>query len=171
MAPASLSICTKHPCMHSCSTRNEYCMNDVLYVLHVGLICIVWFICQSHALWSFHWLITTRGTFTWNVKCTFMIVVTVNDMRRFYPPHYTHINWLFVFSVQVILRSFVSDCLSRLICWHNQNWGNGKAASPLQDSEEVSDLDAPPPGPKRVEGENAPVYCICRKPDINCFMM
>lgn len=22
-----------------------------------------------------------------------------------------------------------------------------------------------------MEGENAPLYCICRKPDINCFMM
>ncbi|CAI5646599.1 unnamed protein product [Oreochromis niloticus] len=22
-----------------------------------------------------------------------------------------------------------------------------------------------------MEGENAPLYCICRKPDINCFMI
>ncbi|XP_029599911.1 CXXC-type zinc finger protein 1, partial [Salmo trutta] len=40
---------------------------------------------------------------------------------------------------------------------------------------EVSDLD-PAPGPDRpvgpmMEGENAPVYCICRRPDINCFMI
>lgn len=24
---------------------------------------------------------------------------------------------------------------------------------------------------KSENGENAPIYCICRKPDINCFMM
>uniref|UniRef100_A0A8C8GJ44 CXXC-type zinc finger protein 1 n=1 Tax=Oncorhynchus tshawytscha TaxID=74940 RepID=A0A8C8GJ44_ONCTS len=40
---------------------------------------------------------------------------------------------------------------------------------------EVSDLD-PAPGPDRpvgpmMEGGNAPVYCICRRPDINCFMI
>lgn len=41
----------------------------------------------------------------------------------------------------------------------------------FQDSE-MSDTD-PVPGPETssMEGENAPLYCICRKPDINCFMM
>lgn len=36
---------------------------------------------------------------------------------------------------------------------------------PPQDSE-FSDAEAAPGGE-----ENAPVYCVCRKPDINCFMM
>ncbi|KAG7229671.1 hypothetical protein INR49_012715 [Caranx melampygus] len=37
---------------------------------------------------------------------------------------------------------------------------------------EMSDTD-PMPGPETssMEGENAPLYCICRKPDINCFMI
>uniref|UniRef100_A0A8D0A9S1 CXXC-type zinc finger protein 1 n=1 Tax=Sander lucioperca TaxID=283035 RepID=A0A8D0A9S1_SANLU len=41
----------------------------------------------------------------------------------------------------------------------------------FQDSE-MSDID-PVPGPETssMEGENAPLYCICRKPDINCFMI
>lgn len=41
----------------------------------------------------------------------------------------------------------------------------------FQDSE-MSDID-PVPGPETssMEGENTPLYCICRKPDINCFMM
>lgn len=36
----------------------------------------------------------------------------------------------------------------------------------------MSDIE-PAPGPETssMEGENAPLYCICRKPDINCFMM
>ncbi|XP_035486526.1 CXXC-type zinc finger protein 1b isoform X2 [Scophthalmus maximus] len=40
-----------------------------------------------------------------------------------------------------------------------------------QDSD-LSDFE-PVPGPETssMEGENAPVYCICRKPDINCFMI
>lgn len=37
---------------------------------------------------------------------------------------------------------------------------------------EVSDTDhVPVPENTGMEGENAPLYCICRKPDINCFMM
>ncbi|XP_051957149.1 CXXC-type zinc finger protein 1-like isoform X1 [Xyrauchen texanus] len=32
---------------------------------------------------------------------------------------------------------------------------------------EMSDMDLTP----AVDGENAPLYCICRKPDINCFMI
>ncbi|MBN3319405.1 CXXC1 protein, partial [Atractosteus spatula] len=42
---------------------------------------------------------------------------------------------------------------------------------------EVSDLDQAPGAESSMEGdngengENAPVYCICRKPDINCFMI
>ncbi|XP_068171621.1 CXXC-type zinc finger protein 1b [Antennarius striatus] len=37
---------------------------------------------------------------------------------------------------------------------------------------EMSDIDHPPlPETSSVEGENAPLYCICRKPDINCFMI
>ncbi|XP_042078855.1 mitochondrial tRNA methylthiotransferase CDK5RAP1-like [Haplochromis burtoni] len=41
----------------------------------------------------------------------------------------------------------------------------------LEDSE-VSDTDhVPVPENTGMEGENAPLYCICRKPDINCFMM
>ncbi|XP_035237858.1 CXXC-type zinc finger protein 1a isoform X3 [Anguilla anguilla] len=39
---------------------------------------------------------------------------------------------------------------------------------------EVSDFDQPPGMDGSLEGENgenAPVYCICRKPDINCFMI
>uniref|UniRef100_A0AAQ5XLA8 CXXC-type zinc finger protein 1 n=1 Tax=Amphiprion ocellaris TaxID=80972 RepID=A0AAQ5XLA8_AMPOC len=41
----------------------------------------------------------------------------------------------------------------------------------FQDSE-MSDFE-PAPGPETssMEGENAPLYCICRKPDINCFMI
>uniref|UniRef100_A0A8C5D4T0 CXXC-type zinc finger protein 1 n=1 Tax=Gouania willdenowi TaxID=441366 RepID=A0A8C5D4T0_GOUWI len=37
---------------------------------------------------------------------------------------------------------------------------------------EMSDMD-PMPGPEAssMEGENAQLYCICRKPDINCFMI
>lgn len=36
----------------------------------------------------------------------------------------------------------------------------------------MSDME-PALGPRGsiIEGENAPLYCICRKPDINCFMM
>lgn len=36
-----------------------------------------------------------------------------------------------------------------------------------------SDLEPPDAGEdsKSENGENAPIYCICRKPDINCFMM
>ncbi|KAJ8257772.1 hypothetical protein GJAV_G00189530 [Gymnothorax javanicus] len=39
---------------------------------------------------------------------------------------------------------------------------------------EVSDFDQPPGMDDCLDGENgenAPVYCICRKPDINCFMI
>ncbi|XP_030049773.1 CXXC-type zinc finger protein 1 isoform X2 [Microcaecilia unicolor] len=37
---------------------------------------------------------------------------------------------------------------------------------------EFSDPDFPAAGEVKSEnGENAPVYCICRKPDINCFMI
>ncbi|XP_027859564.1 CXXC-type zinc finger protein 1b [Xiphophorus couchianus] len=37
---------------------------------------------------------------------------------------------------------------------------------------ELSDVDtAPGPESSSMEGENAPLYCICRKPDINCFMI
>ncbi|XP_067287090.1 CXXC-type zinc finger protein 1b [Pseudorasbora parva] len=37
---------------------------------------------------------------------------------------------------------------------------------------EMSDTDqAPAMGKSVVDGENAPLYCICRKPDINCFMI
>lgn len=36
-----------------------------------------------------------------------------------------------------------------------------------------SDPEPPDAGEdsKSENGENAPIYCICRKPDINCFMM
>lgn len=36
-----------------------------------------------------------------------------------------------------------------------------------------SDLEPPDAGEdsKSENGENAPIYCICRKPDINCFMI
>uniref|UniRef100_A0ACB8EMK0 Uncharacterized protein n=1 Tax=Sphaerodactylus townsendi TaxID=933632 RepID=A0ACB8EMK0_9SAUR len=39
--------------------------------------------------------------------------------------------------------------------------------------DEFSDPDLPTLGEesKSENGENAPVYCICRKPDINCFMI
>ncbi|KAJ8393490.1 hypothetical protein AAFF_G00059630 [Aldrovandia affinis] len=36
---------------------------------------------------------------------------------------------------------------------------------------EVSDFDQPMGCMEGENGENAPVYCICRKPDINCFMI
>uniref|UniRef100_A0AAR2JT56 CXXC-type zinc finger protein 1 n=1 Tax=Pygocentrus nattereri TaxID=42514 RepID=A0AAR2JT56_PYGNA len=37
---------------------------------------------------------------------------------------------------------------------------------------EMSDVDQPPAvGNSSMEEENAPLYCICRKPDINCFMI
>ncbi|XP_030633168.1 CXXC-type zinc finger protein 1b [Chanos chanos] len=36
---------------------------------------------------------------------------------------------------------------------------------------EVSDLEQPLGMDSSMEGENAPLYCICRKPDINCFMI
>lgn len=43
--------------------------------------------------------------------------------------------------------------------------------SHIMDSE-MSDVDhAPGPETSSMEGENAPLYCICRKPDINCFMI
>uniref|UniRef100_A0A7N8X8R5 CXXC-type zinc finger protein 1 n=1 Tax=Mastacembelus armatus TaxID=205130 RepID=A0A7N8X8R5_9TELE len=36
----------------------------------------------------------------------------------------------------------------------------------------MSDIDqVPGPENSSMEGENAPLYCICRKPDINCFMI
>uniref|UniRef100_A0A674CBD8 CXXC finger protein 1b n=1 Tax=Salmo trutta TaxID=8032 RepID=A0A674CBD8_SALTR len=35
----------------------------------------------------------------------------------------------------------------------------------------VSDFEPAPGLVSSMEGENAPVYCICRKPDINCFMI
>uniref|UniRef100_A0A671WCC8 CXXC-type zinc finger protein 1 n=1 Tax=Sparus aurata TaxID=8175 RepID=A0A671WCC8_SPAAU len=36
----------------------------------------------------------------------------------------------------------------------------------------MSDVDhAPGPETSSMEGENTPLYCICRKPDINCFMI
>uniref|UniRef100_A0A3Q3IZ36 CXXC-type zinc finger protein 1 n=1 Tax=Monopterus albus TaxID=43700 RepID=A0A3Q3IZ36_MONAL len=41
----------------------------------------------------------------------------------------------------------------------------------FQDSE-MSDIDhVPGPETSSMEGENAPLYCVCRKPDINCFMI
>uniref|UniRef100_A0A3B4B9P6 CXXC-type zinc finger protein 1 n=1 Tax=Periophthalmus magnuspinnatus TaxID=409849 RepID=A0A3B4B9P6_9GOBI len=41
----------------------------------------------------------------------------------------------------------------------------------FQDSE-MSDIEhGPGPQTNYMEGENAPLYCICRKPDINCFMI
>lgn len=38
---------------------------------------------------------------------------------------------------------------------------------------DASDPEPPDAGEdsKSENGENAPIYCICRKPDINCFMM
>ncbi|XP_056590874.1 CXXC-type zinc finger protein 1b [Triplophysa dalaica] len=36
---------------------------------------------------------------------------------------------------------------------------------------EMSDMDQPPAGDNSMDEENAPLYCICRKPDINCFMI
>uniref|UniRef100_A0A4W5JD73 CXXC-type zinc finger protein 1 n=1 Tax=Hucho hucho TaxID=62062 RepID=A0A4W5JD73_9TELE len=39
------------------------------------------------------------------------------------------------------------------------------------DDSEVSDFEPAPGLESSMEGENAPVYCICRKPDINCFMI
>uniref|UniRef100_A0A8C7FS13 CXXC-type zinc finger protein 1 n=1 Tax=Oncorhynchus kisutch TaxID=8019 RepID=A0A8C7FS13_ONCKI len=36
---------------------------------------------------------------------------------------------------------------------------------------DVSDFEPAPGLESSMEGENAPVYCICRKPDINCFMI
>lgn len=43
----------------------------------------------------------------------------------------------------------------------------------LEIQDEFSDPDLAVMGEesKSENGENAPVYCICRKPDINCFMM
>ncbi|XP_056628850.1 CXXC-type zinc finger protein 1a isoform X1 [Triplophysa dalaica] len=35
---------------------------------------------------------------------------------------------------------------------------------------EVSDFDQPP-GPEKLDRRNAPVFCVCRRPDINCFMI
>lgn len=65
-------------------------------------------------------------------------------------------------------------CCTKLIeeCTISGGVTNDRAAyCSLQDSE-MSDTD-PLPGPETssMEGENAPLYCICRKPDINCFMM
>ncbi|XP_030640290.1 CXXC-type zinc finger protein 1a [Chanos chanos] len=39
------------------------------------------------------------------------------------------------------------------------------------DSEEVSDFDSAPGPDMGISRQNAPVYCVCRKPDINCFMI
>ncbi|XP_041953519.1 CXXC-type zinc finger protein 1a isoform X1 [Alosa alosa] len=36
---------------------------------------------------------------------------------------------------------------------------------------EVSDFDQGPGGEVGMGRQNAPVYCVCRKPDINCFMI
>lgn len=36
---------------------------------------------------------------------------------------------------------------------------------------EVSDLEQPPGPEMSLNRSNAPVYCVCRKPDINCFMI
>lgn len=38
---------------------------------------------------------------------------------------------------------------------------------------DASDPEPPDAGEdsKSENGENAPIYCICRKPDINCFMI
>ncbi|XP_043977881.1 CXXC-type zinc finger protein 1b isoform X2 [Gambusia affinis] len=45
------------------------------------------------------------------------------------------------------------------------------ASESWKDSE-LSDVDtALGPESSSMEGENAPLYCICRKPDINCFMI
>ncbi|XP_057212554.1 CXXC-type zinc finger protein 1a isoform X2 [Triplophysa rosa] len=35
---------------------------------------------------------------------------------------------------------------------------------------EVSDFDQPP-GQEKLDRRNAPVFCVCRRPDINCFMI
>uniref|UniRef100_A0A8C7RAZ5 CXXC-type zinc finger protein 1 n=1 Tax=Oncorhynchus mykiss TaxID=8022 RepID=A0A8C7RAZ5_ONCMY len=37
--------------------------------------------------------------------------------------------------------------------------------------DDVSDFEPAPGLVSTMEGEKAPVYCICRKPDINCFMI
>ncbi|XP_016392757.1 CXXC-type zinc finger protein 1-like [Sinocyclocheilus rhinocerous] len=36
---------------------------------------------------------------------------------------------------------------------------------------EMSDLEQPPGPEMSLNWSNAPVYCVCRKPDINCFMI
>ncbi|KAI7795005.1 CXXC-type zinc finger protein 1b [Triplophysa rosa] len=36
---------------------------------------------------------------------------------------------------------------------------------------EMSDMDQTQAGDNTMDGENSPLYCICRKPDINCFMI
>ncbi|XP_028854230.1 CXXC-type zinc finger protein 1b isoform X2 [Denticeps clupeoides] len=41
----------------------------------------------------------------------------------------------------------------------------------MMDSEASDPEQAPGPENSSMEGENAPVYCVCRKPDINCFMI
>lgn len=41
----------------------------------------------------------------------------------------------------------------------------------IQDEFSDPDLAVMGEESKSENGENAPVYCICRKPDINCFMM
>lgn len=36
---------------------------------------------------------------------------------------------------------------------------------------ELSDLEQPPGPETSLNWKNAPVYCFCRKPDMNCFMI
>lgn len=41
----------------------------------------------------------------------------------------------------------------------------------MMDSDMYDSEPLPGPDTGGMEGENAPLYCICRKPDINCFMI
>lgn len=52
-------------------------------------------------------------------------------------------------------------------CPEESSWGR------ILQEGDGSDLEPPDAGEdsKSENGENAPIYCICRKPDINCFMM
>ncbi|XP_028567826.1 CXXC-type zinc finger protein 1 isoform X6 [Podarcis muralis] len=53
------------------------------------------------------------------------------------------------------------------------DWASSSQARTRETMDEFSDPDLAVLGEesKSENGENAPVYCICRKPDINCFMI
>ncbi|XP_059385528.1 CXXC-type zinc finger protein 1-like [Carassius carassius] len=72
------------------------------------------------------------------------------------------------------MRTFIMT--SRPLAKQNRNDAAScclrRRGSPLAMDSEMSDIEQiPAMNNTVVDGENAPLYCICRKPDINCFMI